>query len=205
MSEDDDKTGRHAPHVNHNPLRGGVVALPIGQLTPSVVEELPPAPEGVPTQFVAGDPRTREIAAAGGRARQKRRAELKRLTGLGVKADSMLFNDPQFKILAEDALEFVETEIARLAADIGGGSCPPPACACVAAAGRAMLWSAYYAEQGNAEASMRADASMKVHLIAAHDLCVREAEHRKKNKPRGGTQNLEERIANNRAGKEPSK
>jgi hypothetical protein len=115
-------------------------------------------------------------------ARQAQLKQLTLITGLGISTDSPLYHDARFQKYAHEATEFAKAEIARLATEVGAGVCPPSAAACVMAAARAMLWSAHHADNFNSKESMQADSSMKSHMLAAHELCVREANARNSKK-----------------------
>jgi hypothetical protein len=87
------------------------------------------------------------------------------------------------------AASFRKAQCAALAATVGGGFCGPGPSSMVASAALQLMWSRYFSDQatqtGDAEAALRAsklaDASRQ-NLLAAHELCAREATARPKRK-----------------------
>lgn len=161
----------------------------IGDWVPAPTE--PTGPEGVvipaprpgeATQLKPGDDRTRALASAGGRAAKARRDQLKAITGLGISEASKLMTDPEYAEYVEAALAFVKHEIARLARDVGGGTCPPPAAACVIDAARAMIFASKAAGECDGKAAVQFGAAMKQQLLCAHEFCVAEAKLRRSKK-----------------------
>jgi hypothetical protein len=171
------REGHPVPEISQLP------AEEIGEWIPSENEPapIPPLKSRLP-QLKAGDPRTKAIASAGGRAAKAKRDQLKAITGLGVRLTSKLMTDPNYAEYVEAALEFAQHEIARLARDVGGGVCPPPAAACVVAAARAMIWSAKATDECDGKAAISYEAAMKQQLLCAHEFCVSEARLRKNRK-----------------------
>jgi hypothetical protein len=146
------------------------------------------------TKFKPGDERTRQIATAGGKARAQQRADLKLITGLGVKESSHIFRDDELREYATQALEFVKYEIQRLARDVGGGVCPPPACMEIRFCARDQMFAAYYTDKGDSISALKHQEAASRHAIRALEHCIREAEQRRKKKPRGAKENLASRL-----------
>jgi hypothetical protein len=83
------------------------------------------------------------------------------------------------------AVSFRRAQCAELARTVGGGICGPAPSSMIASAALQLAWSRYLADvaaaQGDAELALRAsklaDASRQ-NLLAAHELCAREAQAR---------------------------
>jgi hypothetical protein len=92
------------------------------------------------------------------------------------------------------AVSFRRAQCAALAAMVGGGYCGPGPSACVASAALQLAWSRWFsdraAETGNGDFALQASKlanDSRQNLLAAHELCAREAEARKaarKNMPK---------------------
>jgi hypothetical protein len=152
------------------------------------IEVLPPdeLPEGVPAQAREASPADRgdqgrfargnALAAIGGKALvgQTRLANRLGLRKLG--------DESAFRPYRAAAASFRRAQCAALAASVGGGRCGPSPSSIVASASLQLAWSRFLsdlaAETGDAklalDSSRLADASRQ-NLMAAHELCAREA------------------------------
>jgi hypothetical protein len=153
------------------------------------VEVLPAdeLPNGVhaPVQAAARSERTkngrwvagaRTAQAAGGRAKrgQARLAARLGLTSLAAGSD--------FAPYKRDAATFRRVQCAELARTVGGGVCGPGPSSVVASAALALAWSRFFSDKAAttddpelALRSARLGETSRQHLLAAHELCAREA------------------------------
>jgi hypothetical protein len=155
------------------------------------VEVLPAdeLPEGVPSH---ADALSRSAAAERGKfARGNRRSVL---GGRSRAGQSRLANRLGLATLAADApiapymrsaVSFRRAQCAELARTVGGGVCGPGPSSVVASAALALAWSRYLADKaatsGDAELATKAarlGETSRQHLLAAHELCAREAQAR---------------------------
>jgi hypothetical protein len=156
------------------------------------VEVLPPdeLPHGVrgPSQVSARCERrpngtfargARTVQSAGGRAT---RGTSRLTTRLGL---STLADGDAFVPYRRAAATFRRVQCAELARSVGGGQCGPGPSSVVASAALALAWSRYFsdlaASTGDAELAMRSarlGETSRQHLLAAHELCAREARAR---------------------------
>jgi hypothetical protein len=88
------------------------------------------------------------------------------------------------------AVTFRRVQCAELARTVGGGACGPGPSSVVASAALALAWSRFLSDQasatGDAELAMRSarlGETSRQHLLAAHELCAREAEAKPKRPP----------------------
>jgi hypothetical protein len=124
------------------------------------------------------------LAREGGKAR-KGKTRLSDRMGLRVLADGNAFQPYK-----SAAVAFRRAQTAMLAATVGGGQCGPAPSSLVATSALQLGWSRYLsdlaAETGDVnmvmQASRLADASRQ-NLLAAHELCAREAEARARMQP----------------------
>lgn len=157
------------------------------------VEVLPAdeLPVGVPGEARTESPRDRAeagrfargnaLARLGGRARAGKTRLADRL-GLRKLPEGAAF--AQYKAAA---VSFRRAQCAALAANVGGGYCGPAPSSMVASAALQLAWSRYIADEAAIKgdpdlalvASRLADASRQ-NLLAAHELCAREAASRMK-------------------------
>ena len=155
------------------------------------VEVLPAdeLPAGVPDDARPESPRDRgeagrfapgnTLARHGGRARAGKTRLADRL---GLRR---LPEGSAFAPYKAAAVSFRRAQCAALASSVGGGYCGPAPSSMIASAALQLAWSRYLAdlgaEQGDPElaltASRLADASRQ-NLLAAHELCAREAQAR---------------------------
>ena len=144
-------------------------------------------PEGVqaPVQAEARDERTpdgrwtpgaRTAQAAGGNAK---RGKVQLTARLGL-ATLPAGND--FAPYRRAASTFRRVQCSELARAVGGGVCGPGPSSIVASAALALAWSRYFsdlaAQTGDAELALRSarlGETSRQHLLAAHELCAREA------------------------------
>jgi hypothetical protein len=139
--------------------------LPRGLQAPALVERTGERrPDGT---FAPG---ARTVQSAGGSATLEKTRLAHRLA-LGES-----FADPRFEPYARAARAFRRTQVGRLARDVGGGHCGPAPASVVASASLQLAASRFAFEVlgDMALGSRLADASRQ-NLLAAHELCAREA------------------------------
>lgn len=165
--------------IKRRPSRPGVAYVEVA--TPAQLPEGKPAPaerkndRGEGGRFASGN----SLAARGARARRARVALAQRMGLKDPPAGSA------FEPYARAAKDFREAQCRELARNVGGGYCGPSPSAIVATAAMQLAWSRYLsdkaAETDDADlaikASRLADASRQS-LLAAHELCAREAQAR---------------------------
>lgn len=147
--------------------------LPTGEPAPAVVASRPT--HDARGKFAPGN----ALAAAGGRARAGKTRLADRL-GLTVPSEV-------FAPYHRSAVSFRRAHCSALAATVGGGVCGPGPSAIVATAALQLAWSRCLsdraAQTGDIDLALRAsrlaDASRQ-NLLAAHELCAREAAARPK-------------------------
>lgn len=149
------------------------------------VDELPagiPAGSGVATPPKPDVKRTadgrmadreaaRELGKRGALAAAARRRELRSLQALGLRGAQPAELAPYL----DDAGQFAEAEVGRLAASVGGGMCPPNAAALVHQAALAMAGSRAAYAAGETALGARLGAEVRQNLLGAYELCAREA------------------------------
>ncbi len=148
--------------------------LPAG--TPAPARETSPRDRGERGKFAPGNALARE----GGKATAGKTRLATRLGLRGLAAGS------DFAPYKASAASFRRAQCSALAASVGGGLCGPGPSSMVASAALQLAWSRYLsdsaASSGDADmavqASRLADASRQ-NLLAAHELCAREATARK--------------------------
>lgn len=118
--------------------------------------------------------------AAGGRATAGK-TRLAAKLGLTNLADDSAF--AQYKRAAS---VFRRVQCAELARTVGGGVCGPGPSSIVASAALALAWSRYFSDQaavtGDSELALRSarlGETTRQHLLAAHELCAKEATARR--------------------------
>jgi hypothetical protein len=155
------------------------------------IEVLPPdeLPKGLPGnadalsrtastergRFAPGNRRS----VLGGRAKRGK----SRLTArLGLAA---LPDESAFAPYLRSAATFRRVQCAALASCVGGGMCGPAPSSVVASAALALAWSRFFSDEaarkGDPELAMRSarlGETSRQHLLAAHELCAREAKAR---------------------------
>jgi hypothetical protein len=151
----------------------------------AVVETLPAdeLPAGVPDlsatskparnalgRYQAGHPDTIAAARAAGRTRAGRTALAH---SLGVTSD-----DHDWKRLLRQAEAFRRAQVRLLAGSVGGGMCGPAPAALIASAALALAASRFAYQHGRLLEGARLSAEVRQHLLAAHELCAREAQAR---------------------------
>lgn len=161
-----------------------IEVLPVDEL-PRGVQEPQQVPASIERRtngtFAKG---ARTLQAAGGRAR-KGNTRLAAKLGL-----SSLPEGAAFAPYKASAVTFRRVQCAELARNVGGGICGPAPSSLVATAALQLAWSRYLSDlaalENDAElalkASKLADASRQS-LLAAHELCAREAQARPKVRP----------------------
>lgn len=147
--------------------------LPAGVPDPRP-SECPPVERSADGRLTAEG--ARKLGSLGGRARAGKTRLARRLR-LGE-----TFADPRFEPYASAARDFRRAHVATLARAVGGGYCGPAPASIVASAALQLAASRFAFEVlgDMALGSRLADASRQ-NLLAAHELCAREAQAR----PRG--------------------
>jgi hypothetical protein len=166
--------GAGTPHVEVL----AVDELPEGVPGPARVDS--PSDRGVAGRFAPGN----ALARRGGKARQ---GQTRLADRLGLRA---LPAGAAFSPYKASAVSFRRAQCANLAATVGGGVCGPAPSSFVASASLQLAWSRYFsdlaAEQGvpdMAVISSKLANDSRQNLLAAHELCAKEALARPK--PRG--------------------
>lgn len=156
-------------------------------------DELPESPEaaraGRSNGRIADRSLASELGRRGGLARAAKASQLRALTGLGLRGATPEALRPYL----DDANEFAESEVTRLARECGGGVCPPNAAALVQQAALAMAGSRAAYAAGDAIAGAKLGVEVRQNLLGARELTVREAQSRPKQSPR---ERIAARIAN---------
>lgn len=120
----------------------------------------------------------RTAQRAGGTARAGATALARRLR-LGD-----TFADPRFEPYARAARDFRRAQVTRLGRDVGGGQCGPGPASIVATASLQLAASRFFFEVlGDMTAGSRLGDASRQNLLAAHELCAREAQGRPKPRP----------------------
>jgi hypothetical protein len=148
--------------------------LPVGVPVPARAAS--PSDRGACGRFAPGN----ALARQGGRAKRG----TSRLTSrLGL---STLPDGDAFAPYRRAAATFRRVQCAELARTVGGGVCGPGPSSVVASAALALAWSRYLSDlaatTGDPELAMRSarlGETSRQHLLAAHELCAREAASRK--------------------------
>jgi hypothetical protein len=147
--------------------------LPAG--VPADARPSSPSDRGHAGRFARGN----TLARAGGHAKRGTSRLTARL-GLSTLAEG----DP-FAPYRKAAATFRRVQCAELARSVGGGTCGPGPSSVVASAALALAWSRYLSDlaatSGDAELVMRSarlGETSRQHLLAAHELCAREATSR---------------------------
>ncbi len=153
--------------------------LPAGVPADARVES--PADRGELGRFADGN----TLAVAGGRARAGH-TRLARRVALGE-----TFADPRFDPYARAARAFRRAHVATLARSVGGGFCGPGPASIVASAALQLAGSRFAFEVlGDMALGSRLADSSRQNLLAAHELCAREAAAR----PRDPMAELDRRL-----------
>lgn len=173
-----------------------------------VIEVLPidespagvPDPNAAPTpardasgRYQAGHPQTIAAARAAGRSRA-RHTVLSHT--LGVTSA-----DPDWVRHKGQAEAFRRAQVRALRESVGGGVCGPAAASCVASAALALAGSRLSFERGELELFSRLALESRQHLLAAQELCAREALARH---GRPGKTTTDQRLDAMRGGREPT-
>lgn len=142
--------------------------LPLG--VPGEARDESPTDRGDGGRFAGGN----AISVAGGQARSGH-TRLARKVSLG---DS--FADPRFDPYARSARAFRRAHVASLARSVGGGHCGPGPASIVASAALQLAGSRFAFEVlGDMALGSRLADSSRQNLLAAFELCAREAQSRK--------------------------
>jgi hypothetical protein len=158
--------------------------LPPDELPLGVPAALPVEAQGDRGQGGRFAPGNAGLSAAGGRARRNKVRLAAKLT-LGTLPEGAAFEPYQ-----RAAKAFRRRHCSMLAATVGGGTCGTGPSSMVASASLQLAWSRFFSDRaaltGDTEdigqASRLMDASRQ-NLLAAHELCAKEALSRAKNAP----------------------
>jgi len=115
-----------------------------------------------------------ELGRRGGRARAAKALQLRALAGLGLRGATPEALAPYL----DDANQFAESEVARLARECGGGTCPQNAAALVQQAALAMAGSRGAYAAGDTALGAKLGVEVRQNLLAARELTVLEAKAR---------------------------
>jgi hypothetical protein len=150
---------------------------------PADARPVSPSDRGEAGRFAPGN----ALARAGGLAKRGKSRLTSRL-GLANLPDG-----DAFAPYRRSAAPFRRVQCSELARSVGGGACGPGPSSVVASAALALAWSRYFSDQaaatGDPELAMRSarlGETSRQHLLAAHELCAREAQAR----PRGAVDPL---------------
>lgn len=143
----------------------------------------PLRPKGAFGPVPAGTPEASALARHAAQARWAKVAQeeskLRALEALGLLSLDAL-PEGGFVDYLTAAERFAQAECERLAAFVGGGACTPNVISIVQSAALAMAASRHAYATGNAQQGLRASEISRQHLLAAHELCAREARTRPK-------------------------
>lgn len=120
------------------------------------------------------------IGRLGGLAKAKKAKVLKVLERLGIHA-----SPAELQPYYADAEEFGRLEVARLAQVVGGGHCGAAPATMIQTAAAQLAGSRYCFSVGDLALGSRLGDSSRQNLLAAHELCAREAEARAKTEREG--------------------
>lgn len=115
-----------------------------------------------------------ELGRRGGLARAAKATQLRALTGLGLRGATPTILAPYL----DDANQFAEAEVERLARECGGGVCPQNAAALVQQAALAMAGSRAAYAIGDTVTGAKLGVEVRQNLLGARELTVREAQRR---------------------------
>jgi hypothetical protein len=147
--------------------------IPARRSTTAIELAAPPKPRGQHRPF-----RDKHLAAEAGRkgalAAHAKARQLKALEGLGLRGATAGALAPYLA----DAEAFAVAECERLATCVGGGVCGSAPASIIQSAALALAGSRYLYSAGELSAASRLAESSRQHLLAAHELCAREAKAR---------------------------
>ncbi|MEP7049453.1 MAG: hypothetical protein ABJB12_03830 [Pseudomonadota bacterium] len=115
-----------------------------------------------------------ELGRRGGDARAAKAAQLRALTGLGLRGAT----PAALAAFLDDANAFAEAEVERLARECGGGVCPQNAAALVQQAALAMAGSRAAYAAGDAVTGAKLGVEVRQNLLGSRELTVLEAKSR---------------------------
>lgn len=129
---------------------------------------------------------TAELARIGGRAKAERARKLELLEGLGLRECPAALVP-----YVADAEEFATAEVGRLALTVGGGVCGAAPASLVQSAALQLAGSRAAFAAGDVTTASKLANDSRQNLLAAHELCAREATAR----PKDARQALADRVA----------
>jgi hypothetical protein len=130
------------------------------------------------TTFVKGDERARTAQAHAAKAQREARSRLRVLESLGLAHAT-----PEGPVLElwpylDDADAFARAEVERLARSVGGGEVPPNVASIVQTAALQLAGSRMLIAKGDVHGASKLGNDSRQNLLAAHELCAREAKAR---------------------------
>jgi len=142
------------------------------------------AAKGAAGRFRGNPEAAREAGRKGAQATLAKRTKLRALDRLGLgNARPTTVEARELWAYLDDAERFAVAEIERLAASVGGGFVPPNVSSIVQSAAIQLAGSRMAAGQGKVELASRLANDSRQNLLAAHELCAREAKARPRAKP----------------------
>jgi hypothetical protein len=162
-----------------------VEVLPASEVPAGVPEDArteSPTDRGEAGRFAPGN----SLARLGGHAR---RGKTRLADRLGLRA---VGESSEFRSYKAAAVSFRRAQCSELARTVGGGVCGPAPSSLVASAALQLAWSRFLSDtaaiDGNADLALKASRlaeASRQSLLAAHELCAREAMSRTKGTRRG--------------------
>lgn len=129
------------------------------------------APKRAPPRHAHTSDVAREYGRKGGLARAEKAKALRVLADLGLRGEAPALLAPYI----EDARQFATAEVERLAMTVGAGFCGASPASIVGSAALALAASKAAYAAGNAVLGSRLADSSRQGLLAAHELCAKEA------------------------------
>lgn len=153
-----------------------VEVLPPDEL-PAGVADANPSPQAAVNRDALGRLADTESARELGRRGGLAKAGQTRLSGSLALGEA--FADPRFEPYARSARAFRKAHVQRLAKSVGGGECGPGPASIVASASLQLAASRFMFEViGDLQLASRLANDSRQNLLAAHELCAREAQAR---------------------------
>jgi hypothetical protein len=122
----------------------------------------------------------REAGRKGALATNARRSRLRALESLGLSEGVCRTLPDELVPFLDDADAFARAEVQRLAAGVGGGIVPPNVASIVQSAALQLAGSRMLFARGDVAGGSRLANDSRQNLLAAHELCAREAKARPK-------------------------
>ena len=164
--------GKGSPRIEVLPVDELPAGIPAPASEPT--QAPPPAERDAAGRLLAGHT-ARELARRGGHARAAKARQLKALQGLGVRGTPEWLGP-----YLTDALAFAAAEVARLAQNVGGGLCGAAPSSMVQTAALQLAASRAAFSKGDLKMGSQLGNDSRQNLLAAHELCAKEALKRPK-------------------------